>query len=598
MKRSLSLLIITILLLSVAGCTEPTSSHTSNPLPTVNNLANLNRLLKNSQRYWGIRFGAEIALDTAEKQSNTRDHSSTNVQVKGIDEGDIIKIDGEYLYGIVGSEIVIVRLYPIEEGEIVGKITFKENFLPQELYIDGDKLVVIGYKYDYSTYDRPVFHGRWFYYSDFTQVYVYDISNHGKPKLTRELEVEGHILSTRLKDSYLYLITNKYLWYTEISGNPAPRYKDSAKGDEEEQKKLEEIYYFPQGELSGFINIVALSIQDDKKEATIETFLGNGQNIYMSHENLYIALTTDNSTIIHKFAIDKQNISYKGRGKVSGWVLNQFSMDEYEGYFRIATTSHRNESLNNLYVLDQNMKTVGKLENLAPTERIYAARFTGEKAYLITFEIIDPLFVIDLQNPRAPKVLGELKIPGFSNYLHPIDENHLLGIGRDTTVTNIWGREMAIELGIRLTIFDVTDPNNPKEKFVETIGGRGTYSEALYNHKAVYYHNNRLAFPVWETKEIVNSPSGRDSAVSSIDYNISFIGAYIYEISTDNGFKLGAKISHFTAEQMENLHEKWYIDSSIKRIVSIENYLYSISDTEIQIHDISNYQTVKTIKIQ
>ncbi|SHJ92405.1 Secreted protein containing C-terminal beta-propeller domain [Anaerobranca californiensis DSM 14826] len=597
MKRSLSLLIITILLLSITGCVEPTSSHANNPLPKVNSLANLNRLLKNSQRYWGIRSSAEIALDSAEKQPSTRDYSSTNVQVKGIDEGDIIKIDGEYLYQIVGSEIVITRLYPVEEGKIVGKITFKENISPQELFIDGDKLVVIGYKYDYSTFDGPIFHRRGFFYGDFTLVLVYDISQPDKPKLTRELEVEGHLLSTRKKDSHLYLITNKYLFSTELSANPAPRYKDSAKGEGEEQKKLEEISYFPQGELSGFINIVAFSIKDDKKEATIETFLGNGHNIYMSHENLYIALTTDNATLIHKFAIDKQNITYKGQGKVSGWVLNQFSMDEYGGYFRIATTSHRNESLNNLYVLDENMKTVGKLENLAPTERIYAARFIGDKAYLITFEIIDPLFVIDLKNPKSPKVLGELKIPGFSNYLHPIDENHLLGIGRDTTVTNIWGREMAVELGIRLTIFDVTDPNNPKEKFVETIGGRGTYSEALYNHKAVYYHNNRLAFPVWETKEVIN-PSDRDSAVSDIDYSISFIGAYIYEISTETGFKLGAKFSHFNSEQQENLYEKWFFDSNIKRIVSIEDYIYTISDSEIQIHNIADYQTIKTIKIQ
>lgn len=204
-------------------------------------------------------------------------------------------------------------------------------------------------------------------------------------------------------------------------------------------------------------------------------------------------------TVIHKIAINQGNLEYQNFGEVTGQALNQFSMDENNGYFRIATTKNqtwpqfaeddRKASYNNLYVLDKDLKTVGSVENLAEGEQIYSVRFMQDRAYMVTFKQMDPLFVIDLKDPKAPKVLGKLKIPGFSNYLHPYDENTLIGLGRDTK-ENEWGG--ATNGGVKLSLFDVSDVENPKEIDSYVIGDSGASSIALDDHKAFFFRTIKI----------------------------------------------------------------------------------------------------------
>ncbi|CAK4820236.1 unnamed protein product, partial [Aphanomyces euteiches] len=195
-------------------------------------------------------------------------------------------------------------------------------------------------------------------------------------------------------------------------------------------------------------------------------------------------------------------------------------MDEYGGYFRIATTTGeawRNDeqtTKNNVYVLNEALEITGKLENLAPGERIYSTRFMGNRAYIVTFKQVDPLFVIDLTHPQAPKVLGSLKIPGFSDYLHPYDENHIIGFGKDTVemsngnggIAGV-GSTTAFYQGMKIALFDVTDVSHPIEMFKESIGDRGTDSELLHNPKALLFNKEKglLAFPVTLMKIDPNS---------------------------------------------------------------------------------------------
>ncbi|MBI2652641.1 beta-propeller domain-containing protein, partial [Candidatus Woesearchaeota archaeon] len=190
-------------------------------------------------------------------------------------------------------------------------------------------------------------------------------------------------------------------------------------------------------------------------------------------------------TVIHKIKIDKGDIEYQSKGEVPGYLLNQFSMDENGEYFRVATTTEiygrkRFEMYNNVFVLDKKLNVVGKLEDIAPDERIYSTRFIGNRLYMVTFKRIDPLFVIDLSNPEKPKILGELKIPGFSDYLHPYDENHIIGVGKETG-SNEWGGVST--KGVKLALFDVSDISKPKELDKYEIGEAGTDSEALRDHK-------------------------------------------------------------------------------------------------------------------
>jgi hypothetical protein len=194
-------------------------------------------------------------------------------------------------------------------------------------------------------------------------------------------------------------------------------------------------------------SILSINVEDSTLNQKVY-LTDAGHVMYASMDHMYLAkyhyiYTESNSgrnwypsTVIHKIAIKDGRIRYVASGIVPGTILNQFSMDEHKGYFRIATTIGswwwgRDDSKNNVYVLDDDMRTVGKLEGLAPGETIYSARFFGNRCYLVTYKQIDPFFVIDLRNPKDPKVLGELKIPGFSTYLHPYDENHVIGIGKN-----------------------------------------------------------------------------------------------------------------------------------------------------------------------
>ena len=220
-----------------------------------------------------------------------------------------------------------------------------------------------------------------------------------------------------------------------------------------------------------YLLITALDIQNTERPANIEAFLGSGSDIYMDLDSLYVVAEDYSSTLvtvsnIARFKIDGLKIGYSGGGLVKGGILNQFSMDEWEGNFRIATHSW-DKNNNSLYILDEDLEQVGMIENLAKGERIYSVRFMQDKAYIVTFRQIDPLFVIDTSNPEKPKLLGELKIPGFSNYLHPISDNILLGIGQDAD------EETGAQGGIKLSLFDVSDTAKPKEVDSIILGESG-----------------------------------------------------------------------------------------------------------------------------
>ena len=281
-------------------------------------------------------------------------------------------------------------------------------------------------------------------------------------------------------------------------------------------------------------------------------------------------------TIIHKIAIDNGNIEYKTQGYAPGTALNQFSMDEYNGYFRIATTTSTAESKNHLYVLDSNLNIVGKVEDLAAGERIYSARFIGDKAYMVTFRQIDPLFVIDLEDPYNPGVLGYLKVPGVSDYLHPYDENHIIGVGRDAT-------EEGRMLGMKLSLFDVSDVANPTEVSKYIIGERGTSSEALYDHKAFLFskEKNLLVLPV--------------SLVEDGKYN-AFQGAYVFSLDLENGFVLRGTVSHSNATGEE---EGYYYDylAQVRRSLYIDDVLYTISRSMIKMNSLEDISEINKLDL-
>jgi uncharacterized secreted protein with C-terminal beta-propeller domain len=279
-------------------------------------------------------------------------------------------------------------------------------------------------------------------------------------------------------------------------------------------------------------------------------------------------------TVIHRIAIQENGlIEYGARGEVPGRLLNQFSMDENGDRFRVATTSEfwsqsgGSVLHNNVYVLDEDMQIVGELEEIAKGESIYSARFMGDRLYLVTFQRIDPFFVIDLSEDD-PRVLGELKLPGYSNYLHPYDEDHVIGIGKETKENQYGGVEI---LGVKLALFDVSDVSDPRVVDVYEIGGSGTDSEVLYDHKALLFDRakNVLSIPVsvMPDYEASYSPDGR------YIHTKVWRGFYVFEVDPENGFSLKGKVEHFNDTQ--DFYYGYGVQGS--RSFYIQDVLYTVT---------------------
>ncbi len=299
-------------------------------------------------------------------------------------------------------------------------------------------------------------------------------------------------------------------------------------------------------------------------------------------------------TVIQKISIDKGEINYQTKGQVPGSLLNQFSMDESGDYFRVATTSQfwtpkGSVQYNNVYVMDKSLEIAGKLEEIAPDERIYSTRFIGNRLYMVTFKRMDPLFVIDLSDPSSPKILGKLKIPGFSDYLHPYDENHIIGVGKETG-ENEWGG-VSVK-GVKISLFDVSDVNNPKQLDTYEIGQPGTDSEALQDHKAFLFDKKKdlLVIPIREIQ-------GKEQYDSRYGYYTQRVwqGAYVFGVTPQSGFKLKGKISHF-----DDFEEQYYYGGSpaaVRRSLFMDDVLYTISGRRIVMNDLKDITEINSIDL-
>jgi len=565
------------------------------------------------------------------------DYSATNIQVEGVDEADIIKTDGKYAYAIAGGKLYIVNVFPAEETAIASKIEFEEeNFSPVELFVSGDKLLVFTSGYYYTKGDciagMECFGYSYGYGGSVTSVKLYDISDKENPVLEEEMEFEGYYLNSRLIGDTAYFIVNsnpRYPIYEAVrDDNSFDEEKNiiplvRVNGQTERVAEAEEIGYVPNVMPTNFITIASLNLESRKMDKEVVT--ASGSTIYASLENLYITApvwsradelpvpmqivgsifvpnwVSVEKTSVSKFRLSDGEIDFIAEGVVPGSILNQFSMDEFDGHFRIATTVGQvsrsgSESKNNVYVLGEEMDVVGVLEDLAPGESIYSARFMGEKCYLVTFRKIDPLFVIDLSEHSNPKVLGKLKIPGYSDYLHPIDESHILGLGKET-IEAAKG-DFAWHQGIKMAIFDVSDPTNPIEMDKIVIGDRGTESYALHDHRAFLFSKERelLVIPVTlaEIPEEQKKIPGEEMFSPSYGEPV-FQGAMVFNVSLDSGISERGRITHVTEE--DELKRGYYYsgDYSVKRSFYIDEVLYTFSDRALKANGLSDLEEISKV---
>lgn len=623
-----------------------------------------------------------VAKESDGSESSAGDYSSTNVQVEGVDEADIVKSDGKYIYVVSGNKVVILDAYPAEDMEIVSEINFS-NYI-SDIYINGDKLIVFGNEQIVSSEDGEkeiteiavnnkmgvaydMYYPRYNYQP---AVFIYDVSERDEPVLENTIVLDGNYVDSRMIGDYVYVVSNKY---ANIDVSPPIYYVNGI----EKAVAFEDVYY--SGGFYGggyqFTSVGAIDINSGDFES--ETYLlGVSDTMYVSENNIYLSqlrgmdyddynemlikdvymeilpssyddeieeimdseeqwkrergfedlveeytdslsgdemkefgeraeklmndflekISKMEMTSIYKIELDELDVNYVKSGSFPGRLLNQFSMDEYNGYLRVAATTGdtwRETSLNHVYVLDKDLEIVGSIEDLAKGERIYSVRFMGERAYMVTFVQVDPLFVIDLSNPKKPEVLGELKITGYSDYLHPYDENHLIGIGKEAD-------EKGFYQGVKISLFDVTNVSNPVEVSKIEIGDRGTNSEALYDHKAILFdkEKNLLVLPI-ELYEDEESNGGVPSSVRSYG-SFAWHGVYVFDINLNRIAKRG-EISHMSESYYDDKGDDYYwnrdYNNMIKRSLYMDDVLYTISMNKVKANDLEDLDEIEEVVI-
>jgi inhibitor of cysteine peptidase len=528
------------------------------------------------------------------------DYSTTNIQVAGVDEADIVKTDGEYIYLVSGNKTIIVEAYPPEQAQVLSEIELEGTAIG--IFINGDRLVV--FESGMSYYDiRPglLATGVYapYYGSSKTSIEIYDISDRENPRLQRGISADGQYVSSRMIGDYAYVVVNEPVYEENDEINLPRLYSD----DTEKEIPATDIYYSDVADYYYmYTTIIAMNIQDDNQEPTYETILlGASSNMYVSTNNIYLTFPVwgrnvgdSQKTSIHRIHIDGSTMNYTASGEIPGMVLNQFSMDEYDGYFRVATTTYEGTSHNNVYVLNMSLNVTGSVTGLAPTETIYSARFMGDRGYLVTFKQVDPLFVIDLSDPYNPEELGYLKVTGYSDYLHPYDENHIIGIGKETTDAG----EFAWYQGVKISLFDVSDVSHPVEIDKLEIGDRGTESPVLDDHKAFLFDKskNLMVMPIMEAKVDVAKYSEAELvwAYGEPVYQ----GAYVFDISVDEGLQLKGRITHVeNITDPEQGYDYYYSPFSVERSLYIDDILYTISKAKIKMNSLENLEYINEVEL-
>jgi len=598
------------------------------------------------------------AMESYGGDEGSVDYSETNVQVEGVDEPDIVKTDGTNLYVVADNTVYIILAYLPENAVILSTIELEDDESIQNLFVDGDRLVIFSTIYDHRIYLEDDIKGEtssliepW-YASPETQVTVFDIGDSDAPTQVREIVLAGTLVGARLIDGFVYVITSQYSYETILPEEGEEVTPRLLVDDVAVEIPVDNIFYVDiPGKSSTATNIASFAVHDDTSDVNIEMyFLGYTQTLFVSQNNIYVAyaqysydysmfqeiidevlldylpdslveeletvetltltdyqkqsvsewilqnyasdlsLSTQQDiakevlqhierTIIHRIHIENGDIEYMAQGNVPGHFHNQFSFSEHDGHLRVSTTlqgwrlrSYLPDlvSLNHVFVLNMDLEIVGSIEDLAPGENIYATRFMGDRCYLVTFKQVDPFFVIDLADPENPELLGSLKIPGYSTYLHAYDDDHIIGIGMEDNT-------------VKISLFDVTDVTNPVEKAKYTIEPDDSSwgsSTALYEHKAFLFDR---------AKNLLVLPAG------------SYKGeeAYVFDITPEDGINLKGTITH-DIDYYDDDEETYHYRSggSILRSLYIENVLYTMSTSMIKMNSLEDLQELNSLSLE
>ena len=533
--------------------------------------------------------------------------SETNVQVEGVDEPDMVKTDGNRIVVITEGELIVVDVTGDDPVE-TGRLTIQE-YAVQSLFLEGDKVLLFGSAWSGgplplgAEMDRAIAPG------GTPTLHIIEVDITDEPEMVRTMTIDGSFISGRMVEDSVRLVATSapvgFEWeYPSGSGLRAER-EATEKNRDIVRKSTEEnwipYYVVADGdgdiidegvlfdcdrashpeEFSGLnmLSVVTIDLREGLSVVDATGVLANGSTVYASADSLYVA--TQNwqtwrwqatgaesdrpegpSTEIHKFDIaSPTRTDYLASGEVDGYLLNQFAMDEHEGVLRVASTTTPNwwgsgpDSESRITVLrhiGDALVRAGLVSGLGETEQIYSVRFMGDTAYVVTFRQTDPLYTVDLSDPRRPEVMGELKIPGYSAYLHPVGDGLLMGIGQDAT-------DEGVVQGTQVSTFDVSDLSNPKRVDTYTLS-QGTNSQVEYDHHAFLYWEGLAMVPVqqwwWDDEK------GDEL----------FMGAIGLSVGDDGGLSEVGRVVHPGGDRND-----WDGRSQILRSVAIDGSVYTIS---------------------
>lgn len=575
---------------------------------------------------WPAMFGrAEVDAAAAEESTqggSDGEFSGTNVQVEGVDEPDMVKTDGERIVILANGDLIVVDVTgdePVETGRLaIGDLSV------QSLFLSGDRVLLFGSVW--SAVPMPLAEDRMFApVPDTPTMQIVEVDISSEPELLRTMSIDGAFVSGRMVDDSVRLVLNSGPVGFEWSYPSGSGLRAEQEAIEENQEIIRNSspdnwipYYLVRDadgdivdegtlfdcdraahpeEFSGLdmLSVVTVDLAQGLEVVDATGVLAAGDTVYSSEENLYVAtqrwsdwqwMTTGETTEqpdgpttqIHMFDISSPDAAeYVASGTVEGYLLNQFSMDEHEGALRVATTTSPNgwggdaesESRITIFQLSGDaLETTGVVDGLGKTEQIYSVRFMGDVGYVVTFRQTDPLYTIDLSDPTAPEMVGELKIPGYSAYLHPVGEGLVLGVGQDAT-------ETGQVLGTQVSIFDVSDLASPERVDTFTLS-EGTNSQVEYDHHAFLYWDGLTVIPVqkywWDEAK---------------DKEEMFMGAIALRVGDSGELEDLGEIVHPGGDKPD-----WNWDSQILRSAVIGDFVYTISSDGVLKSDLGSLDDV------
>lgn len=570
----------------------------------------------------GTGMALSYEMGFGETLQGTREFSTTNVMEKGIDEADVVKTDGKFIFNISNNKLYISDVYPPESMTSVTGIQIKES----EILIKDKKIFTFGGQSYYYGWWAELF---WPYYRNPQANFVEYEFFENKLKINSLYTIEGVYNSARLKDDKIYIVGTsdlKISTYINALENVPKEFDNiyiadidinsvlptlsiiSYKGNEiyvkpEPIAPCENIFISSVTEGTGIVWVYVVDTKSGevKKYALlgVSGFMTNPK-VYMSQNHLYVAFSsydwagwwrgsTDNSkTTIYKLSIRGEEIIFEGAAQLEGRIEDrwwssrnsQFSINEYNGMLRLALSKGWGNEIDNIvYVLDEKLEVLGKISGIEKGEMIYAVRFVNEKGYVVTFRQIDPLVIIDMKDPKSPRIAGKLEIPGFSTYLHPLDDGRIVGIGR----TGEW------RSALKVSLFDVSNSENPqliteviispKELFGTKSSYSYLYSEAEMDYRAVSFFKEYIAIPI----------IGGYEEYSSGKYSYKqFSGFYVLKVSKNNLERLGFLMPEPSSS--EKCHYSYPL-----RAVFMDNYVYNVMSCGLWTFSIQDMSQISSL---